>query len=135
LDDLLPRFAAGGGHPGDPPGAAFVRLGEYWSLAYGGTTVLLRDAKGLHYLAELLRHAGEKVSVAALAADAGAPAEPKPADHIERARSAVTKRIRDALQKIEKSHAVLGRHLSARVKTGYECIYAPDPDHPVVWQL
>jgi hypothetical protein len=134
VNDTLSRLKSGGAS-GEIPAAAFVRLGEYWNVAFDGTTVLLRDAKGLHYLAELLRHAGEKVSVAVLAAEPRTSAEPSATGQLERARSAVTKRIRDALQKIEKNHPVLGRHLSARVKTGYECIYTPDPDRPVVWQL
>lgn len=83
----------------------------------------------------MLRRAGEKIPVADLAAEAGAAAEAASHEGVERTRSAVTKRIRDALQKIEKNHPVLGRHLSARVKTGYECMYAPDPDHPVVWKV
>jgi hypothetical protein len=134
VNDTLPRLESGGTAE-EIPAAAFVRLGEYWSLAYDGTNVLLRDAKGLHYLAELLRRAGEKVSVAVLAAEPATSAEPNATGQPERARSAVTKRIRDALQKIEKNHPVLGRHLSARVKTGYECSYTPDPDRPVVWRL
>ena len=32
----------------------FHREGDYWTLAYGGRVVRLRDAKGLHYLALLL---------------------------------------------------------------------------------
>jgi hypothetical protein len=32
--------------------------GAYWTLAYHGTTCRLNDAKGLHYIACLLRHPG-----------------------------------------------------------------------------
>lgn len=34
----------------------FRRDGDYWTVAYGGTLVHMRDAKGLGYLARLLRH-------------------------------------------------------------------------------
>lgn len=33
---------------------------DYWTLTYLGTTARLKDAKGLHYLAQLLRHAGQE---------------------------------------------------------------------------
>src|SRR5206468_438423 len=41
------------------PGAAanvFRVEGEYWTIAYEGTVARLRDAKGLHHIAYLLRH-------------------------------------------------------------------------------
>jgi hypothetical protein len=53
----------------------------------------------------------------------------------ERARSAVTKRIKDAIKRIEKTIPALGSHLSARVKTGYYCSYNPHPDRPVPWEF
>jgi hypothetical protein len=99
---------------------------------------MLRDGKGLQYLATLLRRAGERVSVTELASVTGGdPEVAASSNHTahERARSAVTKRIRDALQKIERNHPTLGRHLGLRVKTGYECVYSPDPELPVAWQL
>ena len=34
----------------------FRREGDYWTVAFGGTMVRMRDAKGLGYLARLLRH-------------------------------------------------------------------------------
>jgi hypothetical protein len=54
-------------------------------------------------------------------------------DPAERARKAVTARIRDALDHIEMSHPALGRHLRRSVRTGSFCIY--DPAEPTVWQL
>jgi len=113
----------------------FTKKGEYWAVGISGTTVLLRDAKGLNYIAKLLVEPGRRVSVAALAIAHGAPDVEAGPQTLERARSAVTKRIRDALQKIEKNHPQLGRHLRAQVRTGYECSYRPDPDRPVVWDL
>lgn len=53
----------------------FRRDGEYWALAFEGKTVLLRDQKGLHYLARLLAHPGRDFHVLDLVAgDAGSPA-------------------------------------------------------------
>jgi AAA ATPase domain len=56
---------------------------------------------------------------------AGAPAE--------RARSAVTWRIRAALRRVDEVHPQLARHLRRSVRTGTFCSY--DPDEPVDWVL
>jgi hypothetical protein len=53
----------------------------------------------------------------------------------ERARCAVTKRIKKAIQKIGETIPALGHHLSAGIKTGYFCSYKPDPDHAVNWKF
>jgi hypothetical protein len=53
----------------------------------------------------------------------------------ERARCAVTKRIKKAIQKIGDTIPALGHHLNARIKTGYFCSYNPDPDRPVAWKF
>jgi hypothetical protein len=53
----------------------------------------------------------------------------------ERARSAVTKCIRKAIQKIGGSIPPLGYCLSTRIKTGCFCSYNPHPDRPVAWKL
>jgi hypothetical protein len=43
----------------------------------------------------------------------------------ERARSAVTKRIKEAINKVRKAIPLLGCHFAARIKTGYFCSYNP----------
>jgi non-specific serine/threonine protein kinase len=57
------------------------------------------------------------------------------ASNAERARSAVTKCIRRAIQKIGDAIPSLGYHLAARIKTGYFCSYNPHPDRPVSWKF
>jgi hypothetical protein len=52
---------------------------------------------------------------------------------VERARSAVTWRIRAALRRIDAVHPQLARHLGRSVRTGTFCAY--DPDEPVDWLL
>ncbi|MPY80019.1 MAG: AAA family ATPase [Actinophytocola sp.] len=47
-------------------------------------------------------------------------------DDRERARKAVTARIRDAIDRIERSNPALGTHLRASVRTGTWCSYEPD---------
>lgn len=49
------------------------------------------------------------------------------ASHAERARSAVGKRIRDALKQISAVDPTLGRYLRATIHTGAFCSYTPDP--------
>ena len=44
----------------------------------------------------------------------------------ERARSAVTWRIRSAIKKIVKAHPRLGRHLENSIRTGTFCVYQPE---------
>ncbi|MBE1468926.1 ATP-binding protein [Kibdelosporangium phytohabitans] len=52
-------------------------------------------------------------------------------DEAERARKAVTNRIRDTLQRLAKRHPELAAHLRASVTTGAHCRYRPD--EPVAW--
>lgn len=53
----------------------------------------------------------------------------------ERARVAVRKAIVAALARIAENDPWLGRHLHDRVRTGFECRYDSDPDHPIRWIL
>jgi hypothetical protein len=60
-------------------GAIFRREGDYWTLAYRGELARLRDAKGLGYLACLLRHPGRELHVLELVREVdGAAAGPAP---------------------------------------------------------
>ncbi len=54
-------------------------------------------------------------------------------DQAERARKAVTARIRDIIGRIERVHPALAAHLRASVTTGARCSYSPSA--PVAWQL
>jgi AAA ATPase domain len=179
----------------------FTRDGALWTLAYGGVTVRMRDAKGLADLAALLAAPGREIPAADLVAAAGAgPAaradlrlgadevldatarqqirarladlgediaeaeswnDPERAvraraerdallreltaavgpagqarllgDQSERARKAVTARIRDIIGRIERVHPALAAHLRESVTTGTRCAYSPQT--PVRWRL
>jgi hypothetical protein len=179
----------------------FARDGAMWTLAYGGVTVRMRDAKGLADLAVLLAAPGRQVPAADLVAAAGAGqagradlwlgadevldatarrqirarladlgediaeaeswSDPERAararaerdallhelavaagpggrvrllgDQSERARKAVTARIRDIIGRIDQVHPALGAHLRASVTTGTHCAYSPAT--PVTWRL
>jgi predicted ATPase len=54
-------------------------------------------------------------------------------DPAERARKAVSGRIRDAISRIESAHPQLGRHLRRSVRTGSFCVY--EPPEPAPWKL
>jgi hypothetical protein len=51
----------------------------------------------------------------------------------ERARTAVTARIKDAIRRIGEAHPDLGRHLARSVRTGTFCVY--EPDQPTTWPV
>src|SRR5215468_11750420 len=95
----------------------FRREGDYWTIAYDAAVVRLRDAKGLRYLEPLLRHPGRSFHVAELIRLAAcpdgrrSPAEDVTAEAVERARKAVTNRIRQTLAHIASLHHALGLHL------------------------
>lgn len=52
---------------------------------------------------------------------------------VEKARTAVTWRIRSGISKIGQEHPVLGKHLSLSIKTGTFCSYKPET--PTHWQV
>ena len=119
---------------GERSECVFRREGEYWTIVYEGTLFRLRDRKGLRHLARLLGRPGEKLDVRELASSDEEPPSSAPTD-AERARFAVTKRIKEALRKIRANHPSLGDHLVANVKTGRLCGYAPDPRQGIKWTL
>ena len=59
----------------------------------------------------------------------------KTSSDAERARSAVTKCIKKAIQRIGEAIPLLGYHLADSIKTGYFCSYNPHPDRPVAWKF
>lgn len=205
------------------PATVFRREGDYWTIVFEGRVARLKDAKGLHYIAHLLRYPGQEFHVSQLIAaigdaetdlapeartepvdwdarasdtiherglgDAGAVLDAKAkaaykqrlddlreeleeaerfndpgrvsrareeiefitnqlaaavglggrdrvaASDAERARLAVTKRIKAALAKIRDANPALAQHLSAAITTGYFCSYAPKADASTSWSL
>jgi class 3 adenylate cyclase len=72
--------------------------------------------------------------LAELGAAVGLGGRARPAlDPAERARKAVTWRIRETLSRIEAAHVPLGRHLRRSLRTGTFCVY--DPAEPTSWEL
>ncbi len=59
----------------------------------------------------------------------------KSGSEAERARSAVTKRIKTSINRIGEVVPSLRVHLAVRIKTGYFCSYNPHPERPVAWRF
>lgn len=85
--------------------------------------------------AEAERHQAERAElVRQITAAAGLGGRPRRlGDDAERARKAVTARIRDAIEQILRAHPPLGLHLRATVHTGTYCAYRPPGD--LHWRL
>lgn len=119
----------------------FRREGEYWTIHYAGSTVRLRDSRGLRHLAGLLRHSGCAVPATQLAGGGNeSPVSPEspavvPRRDVERARVNVTRAIKQALRKIGDHHAELGAHFRTTIRTGNSCSYLPDAGVPILWEL
>jgi len=196
-----------------PADAYLFRLeGEYWTIAYDGRAVRLKDSKGLRYVHHLVRNPGKEfhaLDLAAVESDAaparfrerhgartgwqGAGAGPAldtlarnayrrqlrelrdelaeaerfhdleragrlreeieliggelaaafglggkqrlQASNAERARIAVTLRIKEALSKIRTCDPELGLHLTTCITTGKFCSYEPGPTRRISWRF
>lgn len=193
---------------GDPP-QIFRHDGELWTIASRGKQIHLRDMRGLHHLATLLREPGREFAALDLARSAGglatmngAAPEPElrvsrslgdagpmldaqarseyrarlveldaeladaercadlgrverasaerealfaelgssqrgaaPGSDAQRARIAVTKAIKLALEKIAEAHPELGAHLATTIRRGFGCAYEPDPRDAAAWEV
>jgi tetratricopeptide (TPR) repeat protein len=64
--------------PTSPASAVFRRDGDVWTIAYEGKGLRLKDAKGLQYIAHLLRHEGREFHAADLAAGVEVGPQPDP---------------------------------------------------------
>jgi len=53
----------------------------------------------------------------------------------ERARSGVTRAVRQGIARIGEHHPQLGEHLHDAVRTGTYCAYVPDPGAPAAWRF
>ncbi|HEY7102530.1 MAG TPA: AAA family ATPase [Mycobacteriales bacterium] len=126
------------GGPGEPPGADPV-LDEPARAAYrrrlGELDELLdaADARGDPAASDRAR-AERSALLAELSAATGLGGRRRRlGDEDERARKAVTARIRDVLRRIRAVHPELADHLDASVSTGTACRYTPA--EPTRWRL
>jgi tetratricopeptide (TPR) repeat protein len=88
----------------------------------------LEEAEGSHDIGRAaLARAEMDLLAAELASAYGLGGRSRKAgDPTERARKAVTERIRSAIGRVEKAHPALGRHLRNSIQTGTFCSYRPE---------
>src|SRR5215510_602796 len=175
--------------------AHFRKQGDYWIVGYGDRSQKLKPAKGLDYLAQLLRSPHQEIHALALAGAGSASGDASEvidsqarADYrhriselraelaeaerfndlgraaqlreeveeleahlagaiglggrtrrstsdAERARVAVTKRIKAAIAQIREVDDSLGRYLATSIVTGNFCCYRPDPTSRIDWKF
>jgi TolB-like protein len=84
-----------------------------------------RAERAREELDQIVEHLSDALGIGGRARPLGSAAE--------RARSAVTWRIRNSIKKITSAHARLGRHLENSVRTGTFCAY--EPETPTNWAL
>ncbi len=115
-----------------PAERIFRRFGEFWMVGYAEETLRLKHTKGLDYIAQLLRRAGEEIHAADLVSAAAGASGERP--QAERARVNVTRAIAAVLKKMAEHHPTLARHLTESISTGMFCVYR-DRDDAARWQL
>ena len=90
----------------------FRREGEYWTVAYEGAVVRLRDAKGLRHLARLLAHPGREFHATDLEAAEGQLAQAAPVGR--------RSRVRDGDLAVRPDLGDAGALLDATAKAAYQ---------------
>ena len=119
----------------EPTAAASLAVdGDLWAVRMGGTTARLRDTKGLHYLAELVRHPGVERHVLDLAAlTEGAPVEPGLQRRFlgdagpmldERAKAAYRRRLLDLREDLEEAEAFNDTERASRRRAELDALAA-----------
>jgi AAA ATPase-like protein len=130
MTGLLERVAALRG----PPAAAdavFRHEGEFWTIAYHGQTLRLRDVKGLRYIAELLASPGREVHVLELVTAAtGHPAD-EPAGSLrtdldpvldEQAKADYARRLGELEEELEEARDWRDSERAARLEDELELV-------------
>jgi hypothetical protein len=108
------------------PEALFRREGEFWTVAYDGSTCRLRDVKGLRYLASLMAAPGRDVHALELASAGAAPAADlaAPADALldDAARAAYRRRLMELSEELEQARGWRDPERAARIEEEIEAL-------------
>jgi hypothetical protein len=138
---------------------AFRLRGQVWELTFEQQTVLMKDGRGLAYIARLLAEPMRDIPAVCLMADrvgidpqiAGGSkgevlddqarkayeeryrdlAEDLTEAEADKVRKSVSMAVTRAIESIRAEHESLGNHLSAFISMGLVFRYAPDP--PIEW--
>ena len=131
--------AAAEATPATSSAAELRHEGEYWTIAHAGTSFRLRDAKGLAYLAMLVRHPNREFHVLDLTGVTGDPdtaggaAQAREADLAvdsgdagevldAQARSAYRRRLEDLREELAEAQAFNDRFRAGRLQEEMEAI-------------
>ena len=111
----------------DTNGPIFRHEGDFWTIQFDGRGLRLRDAKGLHYIGELLRHSGEELHVATLlGADRGEPVQTALGDAGEvvdgRAKAQYKARLEDLRSELEEAERCNDLERASRLRAEIEFI-------------
>ncbi len=133
--------------------ASFLLVGDLWELRFAGKVAYLKPSKGAVDLARLLSSPTVEIHCLELTGDTPLPDRPDPVidgaahgehesrprevhveidEAAERARSAVTQRLRATIRRIGDAHPQLARHLERSIATGTFCCY--QPEHAIRWR-
>jgi predicted ATPase len=99
---------------------------ERWAFAHGLVQAVRYEALGSAERDAFVDQLTKAFGLGRRARSAGA-------DPDERLRKAVSARVKSAIDRIERLHPALGRHLRNSVRTGFWCSY--EPERPVRWSL
>ena len=103
----------------------FRREQDFWTIQFEGRSLRLRDAKGLHYIGELLRRPGEDVHVATLLGE-GEPIRPALGDAGEvvdvRAKAQYKARLEDLRAELEEAERCNDIARAGRLREEFEFI-------------
>lgn len=94
---------------------SFHRQGDYWTVAFNGNLFRIKDARGMHYIAQLLRHPGVEFSVIELAH----LTRTKGAEAVGAARSHSNQSDFDAAVEVRSDLGDAGAILDAKAKGDY----------------
>jgi 7-cyano-7-deazaguanine synthase in queuosine biosynthesis len=108
----------------------FRRDEDYWTVRYERQSISVKDSRGMGYLGLLLGQPNVERDPLALEEKLGVYRIPDDRNR-DRARRAVDKAVRAAIEHIREYHQPLADHLTATVKLGVHPVYRPGM--PVDW--
>jgi non-specific serine/threonine protein kinase len=113
-----------------PDRKVFREQGDYWAISFDGAEFNLRDTKGLHYLAHLLRNPDEQVSAIDLAALESASDSAKPQRTVDlgdagevldaKARNEYRRRLEELREEIARTRRMNDVGAAERAEAEYE---------------
>lgn len=106
----------------------FRKDGEYWTATFAGKAVLLKDVRGLHDIAELLRRKGAEIHVLDLVAQPAPNARPAPAGGAaqpvldERARAQLVARVEQLRDEVDEAEREANTERAGKTRQELEFI-------------